>query len=145
MPGVLLLIENCKSTFFLSIKLIFHFLDCCSHGRVHDLFLESLNTKFFGVQCGSLFEIEKGDCHCNNNVKYMGGDHPNTVMKPYGGKIISCDTSMAQSDSNFKHPFVYFSVFYLETNSWAPYQKMHEFSFRDIKVTYADPFANSKS
>lgn len=112
---------------------------------MHNLFLESLNSTIFGIRCGSLQEIEKGECMCDNNFKYMGGDYSNSVSKPYGGKTKSCDISIVESDFNLMNPFVHFSVYYLETNGWAPYQKVEEFFFEKVIVIYADPFSNNKS
>lgn len=85
---------------------------------MHDLFLESLDTKFYAVRCGSLYEIESRDCKSDNNIRYMGGDYPKSVLKPYG-------------------------VYYLETVGQPPYLKIDQFIFRNIKVTYADCFSKN--
>lgn len=51
----------------------------CSHQRVHDLFLESLNRSslFVGEKCANFGEVDEQDCSENGELALMGGDVEN--------------------------------------------------------------------
>lgn len=51
----------------------------CSHGRAHDLFIESLNvtSTFYGEKCASYKEVSEQNCTHSNDFALMGGDIEN--------------------------------------------------------------------
>lgn len=59
--------------------------DICSHTRVHDLFLESLqrSSQFLATKCASYSEIYNQNCTATCEHVLMGGDLDNNE-RPFG-------------------------------------------------------------
>lgn len=57
----------------------------CSHGRAHDLFIESLDVKstFYAKRCATYKEVYDRNCTHSNDLASMGGDIEN-MSKAYG-------------------------------------------------------------
>lgn len=60
--------------------------EVCSHTRVHDLFLESLqqSTPFLATKCLSYGEIYAEKCSEHGGNAVMGGDFNNNINRPLG-------------------------------------------------------------
>lgn len=75
--------------------------EVCSHTRVHDLFLETLekSSQFWSMKCASYDEICKHKCSEAGASALMGGDKEN-MEKAFG-------------------------LYYLDTNDKTPYSLYH--------------------
>lgn len=107
-----IMILNSRPNFDCSLSLIVSIVviqEKCSHVRAHDLFLESLTTKFASIRCDSYRNIEEKKCLCDNTVGLMGGDLTRKSPKPQG-------------------------IFYLETKGTPPYVIPDYQTFKDTLI-----------